>query len=51
MNGIFYYLFTHNQYEWHKSSWDEPEPTSILDVTHVYGWDPHTGDIYHKSYT
>ena len=50
MNGV-YYLNAHNQYEWHDGSWDEPESISILDAIHVYGWDPHTGDMYSKSYT
>ena len=48
---VFYYSFAHNQYEWHDGSWDEPESISILDAIHVYGWDPHTGDMYSKSYT
>ena len=46
----FIYLVAHNQYEWHDGSWDEPESMSILDAIHVYGWDPHTGDMYSKSY-
>ena len=37
--------------KWHDGSWDELEPISILDVIHICGWDPYTGDIDHKSYT
>ena len=48
---VFYCILAHNQYEWHDGSWDEPESISILDAIHVYGWDPHTGDMYSKSYT
>ena len=48
---VFNYLFAHNQHIWHNGSWVEPGPISILDVTYVYGWDPHTGDMCHKSYT
>ena len=50
MNDV-YYLNAHSQYEWYDGSWDEPESISILDAIHVYGWDPHTEDMYNKSYT
>ena len=48
---VFYYIFAHNQYEWHDGSWDDLGSESIIDVIHVYGWDPHTWDIYKNSYT
>ena len=48
---VFYCIFVHKQYEWHDGSWDEPESMSILDVTNVYGWDSHTGDMCGKAYT
>ena len=46
---VFYSIIAHNQYQmiW----WDEPEPTSVLNVIHVCGWDSHTWDMDHKSYT
>ena len=50
MNGI-YHFNAHNQYEWYNDSWDESESMSILDVTHAYGWDPYTRDMWDKSYT
>ena len=45
-----YYLNAYNQYEWHDGSWDELKSISILDAIHVYGWDPHMGDMYSKFY-
>ena len=36
---------------WYDGLWDESVPTSILDVIHMCGWNPHTRDMNHKSYT
>ena len=48
----YFILYLHmTNTKWHDGSWDESKPISILDVIHVFGWDPHTGDIDHKSYT
>lgn len=52
MNGIsFYSSFAHDNAIWHDGSWGQSEPTSILDVIHMWEWDPHRGDIDHKFYT
>ena len=51
-DGCYFIIWLHITYKkWQNSSWDEPEPTSILNVIYVHGWGSHTWDIDHKSYT